>query len=148
MAAQPTPRRALTRESVAAVVAESFFAGHEPLCGVELEWPVHRRGDVGTRPSAAQLLAVTTPRLPRGSRVTVEPGGQVELSTVPAATADGALDAATVDTAALHDRLDGSGLVAVHRAVDARRARRASSTRRATGAWGATSPRVATPGRG
>lgn len=119
----PTRHRALTRGSAAAVVAESFCAGREPLCGVELEWPVHRRGDVRARPSAAQLLAaVTRLPLPCGSRVTVEPGGQVELSTVPAPTADRALDAATADATALHERLADAGLVAVHRAVDTRRA--------------------------
>lgn len=118
----PTRHSALTSHSVASVVAESFSARPRPLYGVELEWPVHRSGDAGARPTHGELLAATTQPLPHGGRVTIEPGGQVELSTLPVGTPDGALDAATRDAAVLHQLLAAAGLAATDRAVDTHRA--------------------------
>lgn len=117
----PARRRSLTTARAADVVAECFHPCSEPLCGLELEWPTHLRADVAARPDPACLLAAAG-SLPRGSRVTVEPGGQVELSTLPAPTADTALDAATEDAAVLHHRLAGAGFDAAERAVDTCRA--------------------------
>jgi glutamate--cysteine ligase len=51
--------------------------------------------------------------LPGGSRVTLEPGGQVELSTVAASDVCGAVAALRADVAVLHTALDEVGLAAV-----------------------------------
>jgi glutamate--cysteine ligase len=120
----PTHRRALTRASVAEVVAESFRPQPLPLCGIELEWPVHLRDDASERPTHDHLLAATAEPLPHAGRVTIEPGGQVELSTRPFTTADETLDAASADATALHAQLARVGLTTTDRAVDTRRAPR------------------------
>src|SRR5581483_9333915 len=73
-----------------------FKTGPPQRIGVELEWVVHHRGDV-TQPLDPHLLAAAlghyapnslapeSPhhRLPSGGTVTVEPGGQVEISSAP-----------------------------------------------------------------
>jgi glutamate--cysteine ligase len=106
------------------VVAEAFRPHPLPLHGIELEWPVHLRDDLTRRPSHDHLLAATADPLPYAGRVTIEPGGQVELSTRPFQTADEALDAATADATALHTQLARAGLTTTDRAVDTRRAPR------------------------
>ena len=76
-----------------------FKTGPPTRTGVELEWTVHH-GDDPTRPLDLSVLRAalgphaphsidpTSPMspLPGGSPVTVEPGGQVEISTPPAAS--------------------------------------------------------------
>ena len=86
-----------------------FKQGPPALIGAELEWLLIHPDDRTTRPSLAALgaalgehaphsVAPTSPArpLPGGSTVTVEPGGQVELSSAPfheARSLCGALDA-------------------------------------------------------
>jgi glutamate--cysteine ligase len=60
-------------------------------------------------------------RLPAGSLVTVEPGGQVEISTAPTRSAAGLISAATADAASLVDLLEESGLVLGHQGTDPHR---------------------------
>ncbi|MBW0113734.1 glutamate-cysteine ligase family protein [Pseudonocardia abyssalis] len=117
----PSQRRALARATAVDIAAASFIGEPPSLCGIELEWPVHRYDDVGTRPTHPELLAAAQGPLPHGGRVTIEPGGQIELSTLPAATADATLDAATMDSTTLHERLRRAGLVTAELAVDTRR---------------------------
>src|SRR5665647_3696776 len=73
-----------------------FKHGPPRLHGVELEWTVHHGSDP-RRPLDANLLSLalgphapqtinprqTQLQLPAGSLITVEPGGQVEISTWP-----------------------------------------------------------------
>ncbi|WP_159444853.1 glutamate-cysteine ligase family protein [Pseudonocardia thermophila] len=102
--------------------AESVFTpcGRD-LVGIELEWPLHRPPGVETRPAHADLASFDGLRLGAGSRVTIEPGGQVELSTAPFPTAAGALSAAQADSDALFALLHRADLVPCTLAVDDRR---------------------------
>ena len=80
----PNARRTLTAAAAERVCA-LMFAPSEQRIGLELEWPVYCERDVTARPSAAEISRAVRCRLPYGGRVTFEPGGQVELSTRPAA---------------------------------------------------------------
>jgi glutamate--cysteine ligase len=117
----PLARRTLTAADVAQVSAAMFAAPERERFGVELEWPVHRHGDVSARPSAEEAAALQRWTLPANSRITFEPGGQVELSTEPAKSAAAALRAAEIDRRALHARMADVGLVCETLALDHRR---------------------------
>jgi glutamate--cysteine ligase len=111
-----------------------FKHGPPQLHGVELEWTVHHASDP-RRPVDASLLsralgAYAPPtispnpaqvRLPAGSLVTVEPGGQVEISTPPTRSAVDLISVATVDSGTLVDLLRQSGLVLGRRGTDPHR---------------------------
>lgn len=92
--------------------------------GAELEWTVHHMDDPARPVRAARLVAALgrhapatlsppSPHapLPNGSLVSVEPGGQVEISTPPLGTLGGLLDAAAGDAATLAVLLRDAGLV-------------------------------------
>ena len=64
--------------------------------GVEIELLTYPFADPRRRPPAADLRAVAEQvRLPAGSRITLEPGGQVEVSTPPLRGLASALPAAS-----------------------------------------------------
>lgn len=121
-----------------------FKTGPPGLIGVELEWTVHHLSDL-TRPVDVTLLAeVLHPHappsvdpdtdhvpLPHGSVVSVEPGGQVEISTQPHASLASLYAAADRDIAYLTSLLAEAGLVLGDSAIDQhRRAQRVLSTPR------------------
>lgn len=118
----PSPRRSLRPHHVAELSDALFAATGPDLVGVELEWPLHRAGDVTARPRYADLAALDGAVLDAGSRITIEPGGQVELSTAPFSGVAEALRAARIDGADLFGRLDPARLVPQTLAVDDRRA--------------------------
>jgi glutamate--cysteine ligase len=111
-----------------------FKHGPPQLHGVELEWTVHHASDP-RRPVDASLLsralgAYAPPtispnhaqtQLPAGSLVTVEPGGQVEISTPPTRSAADLISVATVDSGTLVDLLHESGLVLGRHGTDPHR---------------------------
>jgi glutamate--cysteine ligase len=113
-----TPLR--DREQAEGYVAMVCFKHGPPrLHGVELEWTVHHRSHPGQPLAASQLgLALgqhapktINPRsthlpLPAGSLVTVEPGGQVEISPPPSASAADLIRVADADATALARLLD------------------------------------------
>jgi glutamate--cysteine ligase len=117
----PLSRRTLTTADIARVSAAVFEPTHQQCVGLELEWPVHRLGDVSARPSAADAAALTAWTPPAGGRISFEPGGQVELSTAPAPSAAAALRAAETNISALRARLAASGLGCEALPVDGRR---------------------------
>jgi glutamate--cysteine ligase len=117
----PSVRRALTTASVRQVSEAMFAPSETEYFGVELEWPVHRRGDVATRPTQAEIKQLEGCPLPAAGRVTFEPGGQVELSTAPARSVPQALAATELDVRALHAHMAASGFVCETLALDARR---------------------------
>ena len=124
----PVPERPSTplrdRAQAEGYVAMVCFKHGPPrLHGVELEWTVHHRCDPGRPLTAAQLSialgehAPTTisPQsnhlpLPAGSLVTVEPGGQVEISPPPSDSAAAMVAVATADAAKLSALLEERGL--------------------------------------
>jgi glutamate--cysteine ligase len=117
----PLARRTLT-DAAAFELSAAMFAPSQPeLFGLELEWLVHRRDDPSARPGPADIARLESHELPAGGRITFEPGGQVELSTAPVDSVVGAMQAAEIDAAALHSRMDAAGFVCRSVALDDRR---------------------------
>jgi gamma-glutamylcysteine synthetase len=110
-------------EAEAHIRGVCFKTGPPERTGVELEWLVQDRSDPGALISVDRLDAALAPveapgALPRGSRLTREPGGQVELSSPPAPTLAACVEAMDEDLAALRRAADAAGLVLVGRGLD------------------------------
>ena len=101
-----------------------FKHGPPRLHGIELEWTVHHRNNPQRPLTPGQLrlaLGEHAPKtinpdsahlpLPAGSLVTVEPGGQVEVSPPPTASVADLITLTALDTATLAGLLDSCGLV-------------------------------------
>ena len=102
--------------ALAHIAASCFRTGPPRRTGVELEWLVRDRRDPTAAVQAGRLeraLARLGPadRLPHGGRITLEPGGQVELSSRPAADPARCLDETAADLALLRAALASAGLV-------------------------------------
>ena len=117
------------------VASICFKIGPPRLLGLELEWLVadHRSPTTPLNlPRLADALGpwappglldpdhacADPPPLPQRSTVTVEPGGQVEISTAPAGSLARLVAAASADADALHRQLAGAGLVPLNVAAD------------------------------
>lgn len=96
----PLRQRWLSRDDVEALIRrESFTARCQGDVGIELEWLTVRREERRTRlplHALEQLVADVGP-LPHRSRLSIEPGGQLELSTEPHPTVANACAAAADD---------------------------------------------------
>jgi glutamate--cysteine ligase len=113
------------------VAAICFKTGPPALIGAEMEWTVHDR-TVPDKPldpahlrqalgsHAPPALAPDSPHLPLpgGGYVTVEPGGQVEISSAPAASPAALRAAADGDIAVLVDLLAREGLALGRTGID------------------------------
>jgi glutamate--cysteine ligase len=79
--------------------------------GLELEFHLVDLGRPERRPTwpEVQALLAGLPDMPSASRVTLEPGGQVELSTPPARDIGAAIDALRADRAVLQSSLEAAG---------------------------------------
>ena len=137
--AAPAPARRPTvlgdREEAEGYVALVCFKHGPPgLQGVELEWTVHHRSDLSRPLEATVLLSALGQHapptisahhdqlhLPAGSLITVEPGGQVEISTPPTRSAAELIRVATADSATLADLLEAQGLVLGDHGTDSHR---------------------------
>ncbi|MGX7673395.1 ergothioneine biosynthesis glutamate--cysteine ligase EgtA [Plantactinospora sp. DSM 117369] len=111
-----------------------FKTGPPTLSGVELEWTVHDAA-VPSRPvDPARLRTALGPYapttldpdspgqpLPRSGTVSVEPGGQVELSTAPRHLLGELHESTTSDLAHLTDLLGAAGLVRGDTGIDPHR---------------------------
>lgn len=88
--------------------------------GLEQEWHTYRLSDPGRHLLPEEVLDAATASgpLPSGSRVTVEPGGQVELATPPIEPWWGALDALRTDGAVVRQRLAEAGIAALAAGMD------------------------------
>ncbi len=101
----------------------AFSRGRAGRIGVELEWILHDPRRPGSRSAVAEVMARLAPGgldLPAGGRVSFEPGGQVELSTRPAAGVGECLRAAAADLLVLREFVAGTGLVMVGQGLDPR----------------------------
>lgn len=119
------PRTLCSRVEAEAYVASACFRHGPPtLLGAELEWVVQHCGNPHRPLRARHLvdaLGTHVPRslvhdspqtpLPHGCVVTVEPGGQLEISSPPRASLTDLIATVEGDTAALTDLLDPAGLV-------------------------------------
>lgn len=122
-------------EAGAYVTRVCFKHGPPKRTGLELEWILldpaqpQRRADLNMLrsilgPHAPRTIAADSAAepLPGGGLVTVEPGGQVEISSAPADTVAGLIAAMTADVAALQRLVEPSGLVMSDLAADLARA--------------------------
>jgi glutamate--cysteine ligase len=124
-----------SEEDAEAYVAMVCFKHGPPLqAGVELEWTVHHRDgqdrSLDPRLLAAALgchapatIAPGSPHdpLPHGSLVTVEPGGQVEISSLPSRDLGSLVTSVDGDIAALDSLLGPAGLARGATGIDAHR---------------------------
>ena len=131
----PDRRRLRDRVEAEAYVASVCFKHGPPkLHGVELEWIVHHEEDPRRPLDASRLAAALgahAPRtlvhdspqlpLPSGSPLTVEPGGQVEISALPKSSLAELFAAVDADLAFLTELLATAGLVLGDRGTDQHR---------------------------
>jgi glutamate--cysteine ligase len=115
----PSPERVLTEAEARRIVGECGFrapagAGSTPRVGVELEWlPVDAEDPARPAPheSVGEVIAALGP-LPGSSRITFEPGGQLELSS-PAVPGLGACDVLCRDVGVVTEALAAAGVTLV-----------------------------------
>lgn len=114
-----------------------FKLGPPQLIGAELEWLTHSRRSSPDRPDLASIAAALGPHappslapdspalpLPAGSLVTVEPGGQIELSSAPHDSAVRLCEALASDEHTLRALLSTRSVTVCADAADSRRAAR------------------------
>ncbi len=92
-----------------------------PRVGLELEWLTFPSADATRRVDLTALtptLDALSGGLPCGSRITIEPGGQVEISTLPYDTVADAIDAARTDAAVVRAALGDAGIELVGAGLD------------------------------
>lgn len=106
----PVAQSVLTVGDVRRVAAEAFATSGADRYGVEVEWLVNAVADELARPGLDVLDAICVGPLPAGGRVTLEPGGQVELSTSPYPTIDSVLAALAQDERVVQARAAAAGL--------------------------------------
>jgi glutamate--cysteine ligase len=117
----PAPRRVLTLEMARQHLWERCLTPSDEACvGLEAEWHVAR---VGARraciPIAELETCVDGATLRGGSRITYEPGGQLELSTPPAGDVSSACDTLASDHAAVAALLSARRLRMIATGMDA-----------------------------
>ncbi|MFD9001461.1 ergothioneine biosynthesis glutamate--cysteine ligase EgtA [Streptomyces sp. NPDC059582] len=110
-------------EAEAYVHGVCFKTGPPERIGVETEWLVQDRRDSELPISLDRLSAALAPveeagALPGGSRITREPGGQVELSSPPAPSPTVCVEAMAADLTALREAVEGAGLILVGQGLD------------------------------
>ncbi|MFD6291075.1 ergothioneine biosynthesis glutamate--cysteine ligase EgtA [Streptomyces sp. NPDC060205] len=108
------PRRsAVTEAEVEALVRGICFKTGPPrFLGVELEWLVHepRSPRLPVPPERREAAYAAVRALPLSSAVTVEPGGQLELSSAPAASLTECIASVSADLDAVRGVLREAGL--------------------------------------
>lgn len=132
---EPAPARFADRAAAEAYVASVCFKHGPPrLYGVELEWTVHHAEDpaqvldrhrlaAALGDHAPPTLVPDSPQrpLPSGTPLTVEPGGQVEISTPPCTSLPDLFRTVAQDIAHLTAMLADQGLVLGDRGADPHR---------------------------
>jgi glutamate--cysteine ligase len=100
-------------------VAAAAPPGPEQI-GLEIEWLVLDPSQPPHRLPPAEIEAAIAAGgpLPAGGRITVEPGGQIELDTPPVTTIEGAIRSAVADSAEVRRRLHRIGAATVPLAMD------------------------------
>jgi glutamate--cysteine ligase len=116
----PAPRPSLTLADAVAYCREHDLASPAQVfdtttIGIELEWLTIGPGGGRLELSHAERIVAELHPLPSGSRLTIEPGGQLEISTATFTSVDDACAAAADDLFVLDQRCaaDGVELVAL-----------------------------------
>ena len=119
----PAARRSVTTRDVRQLVDDQcFFRSASGRIGVEMEWLAVCRSDPD-QPVPPELVGEAGAELPAGSRLTFEPGGQVELSSPPLRGIGPACASIASDGAALSAALGERGIGLVGLGLDPRPAR-------------------------
>ena len=102
------------------IVATALKPTGERRVGLELEFHLVDLADPARRPDWDEVgrLVDALPPMPSGSRVTLEPGGQVELSTPPADDVEASVTALQADRAVLRTALAAAGFGAAPLGTD------------------------------
>ncbi|WP_217143544.1 ergothioneine biosynthesis glutamate--cysteine ligase EgtA [Streptomyces sp. AC627_RSS907] len=112
----PPPRTAVSEAEVEALVRGICFKTGPPRrLGVEVEWLVHepRAPRLPVTPERLDAVYAALRTVPLTSPLTVEPGGQLELSSLPAASLMECVDTVSADLAAVRAVLREDGLALV-----------------------------------
>ncbi|MGW1777574.1 ergothioneine biosynthesis glutamate--cysteine ligase EgtA [Streptomyces sp. NPDC002143] len=107
------PRSALTEHEVEALVRGICFKTGPPrTVGVEVEWLVHelRAPQLPVTPERLEAAYAALRDVPLSSPLTIEPGGQLELSSPPAASLMECVGIVSADLAAVRATLGERGL--------------------------------------
>ncbi|WP_037859159.1 ergothioneine biosynthesis glutamate--cysteine ligase EgtA [Streptomyces sp. NRRL S-340] len=110
------PRTAVTEAEVEALVSGICFKTGPPrTVGVEVEWLVHelRAPRLPVTPERLKAAYAALRTVPLGSALTVEPGGQLELSSPPAASLMECIGTVCADLDRVRAVLAGDGLCLV-----------------------------------
>lgn len=126
-----------THEAEGYLARICFKTGPPTLSGVELEWTVHDAADPARPIDTDQLRKALGPHtpttldpasvsapLPHGGTVSVEPGGQVEISTTPTRSLRALRERTDADIGHLRGLLGAAGLVLGRGGIDPYRAPR------------------------
>jgi glutamate--cysteine ligase len=114
----PAARRSITTRDVRQLVADQCFVpSASGRIGVEVEWLAVCRSDPD-QPVPPELVGEAGAELPAGSRLTFEPGGQVELSSPPLRGIGPACASIASDAAALTADLAPRGIGLVGLGLD------------------------------
>jgi glutamate--cysteine ligase len=112
------------REAEVYVASTCFKTGPPGRVGVEIERTVHDLSDPGIpvpAPRVLEAVATHLDLLPAGGRITLEPGGQLELSSICAADLPDLIEAARRDLSTMDGLLAAAGLRAGGTGLDAHR---------------------------
>ena len=106
-----------------------FKTGPPAQVGVELEWLVRDSSDPALPVDHERVMAALAPLMPPGAlpgqgRLTIEPGGQIELSSAPGHGIGACVTGASADLAAVRQAASDAGLVLSGEGVDPHRAPR------------------------
>ncbi len=118
----PATRANLSADDVYALAGAHFNPSHSTRVGVEVEWLAVCSDDPHGR-VPIDVVGTAGSELPAGSRLTFEPGGQVELSAPPLQGIGPACAALAADAALLTSRLGSHGVGLVGLGLDPRRDR-------------------------
>ena len=112
-----SPTRSLTPDDVRRFVDERVFTpAWDAKVGIELEWVTRARGPTPTTPDAVSALLPN--ELPGGSRLTFEPGGQLELSGPPRPGINAACQDMRHDLDVVRRALESEGIELVATGLD------------------------------
>lgn len=111
-------RSRATVDSVVERGTAAFRSAVRTQIGAEVEWLVYDRRDRSVAVAAATTARVAAGQLPAGGRITVEPGGQLELSTLPFPGPGELVAAVEADTRVLIERFDAAALELVPLGLD------------------------------
>jgi glutamate--cysteine ligase len=124
----PLTAPTLTVDDVHRYVTERCFAPNGPnsLVGLELEWLTLRPAEPSAYVDLADLqdAVARSPDLPGEGRISYEPGGQLELSSLPKATVAEACASAAADAAVVAAVLARNGIALVGMGLDPARSPR------------------------